>query len=186
MTDTETTFRTSFSTSRTPAAKDKLHLRIDPGDDGSPLATGRRSLLHAFGQWGGRLRTPSRAPVAERRRSPRQHVECLAWIGWKTWRRFEMNNALVVDISRGGAGVFTDSPPPTDCGIWLFLETPARNAVVRGQVLDVRATGQGQCMVRVRFSEPCPYVFFEAAVCGQHAVDPKARRTAMAVGAAMG
>jgi hypothetical protein len=127
---------------------------------------------------------PAPIPKVERRRTPRYHVECLAWVGWKTWRRFPMHDALLINISRGGALVFLDGPPPTDRDIWIFLETPGRNAVVKARVLEVQTTAQGQCAARVGFAEACPYVFFEAAVCGQHAADPKARRISMTGGAA--
>jgi hypothetical protein len=42
-------------------------------------------------------------------------------------------------------------------------------------MVEARITRQGQCSVRVAFDDPCPYDVFEAAVCGQHAADPKTR-----------
>ena len=39
-------------------------------------------------------------------------------------------------------------------------------------VLGVVATARGQCVVRVAFREPCPFAFFEAAVCGLATINP--------------
>jgi hypothetical protein len=163
-------------------------VRLDPAGDATHLAPGRTSLLRAFAAWGRQVVAPAPdpAPPVERRAVPRRHVECLAWVGWKSWRRFHMNDALVVNISRGGALVFLDAPPPTDRDVWVFLESPERNAVVKARVQQVQTTATGQCAAHVGFAEPCPYAFFEAAVCGQHAADPRARKVASAGGSGAG
>lgn len=114
-------------------------------------------------------------PVDRRGSDRHDHVECLAWIGWKTFRRFHTNHALIINLSRGGAQIFVDVPPPAGRPIWVFLETPGQNAVVKAKVRETCTTSQGQCMIRVEFSQPCPYAFFEAAVCGLPASDPKRR-----------
>ena len=158
--------------------------RVDPGSgsgsksgDGRDLAPGRGSLLRAFGAWG--KRPAGSVPAeGERRSATRHHVECLSWIGWKGWRRFEMKDALLVNLSRGGAQIFLDTPPPTDRAVWVFLEIPGQTTTVKGRVLETRTTDQGQCLVRIRFGQPCPYAFFEAAVCGLAATDPKLRPAA--------
>ncbi len=155
--------------------------RYDRGSEcGSDLAPGRGSLLRSFGVWD--RKAPARvvpqanpASVSERRLEDRLPVECHAWVGWKTWRRFQMNDALMIDLSRGGARVFLDAPPPTGRSIWVFIETPKLNSVVQARVLDVQSTRTGQCVARIAFDEPCPYGVFEAAVCGLAPVDPKRR-----------
>lgn len=142
-------------------------------DAGSALVPGRNSLMRAFGAWGSSKKAPARE---ERRSEPRHHqFECLAWLGWKTWRGFRSSDAVLIDISRGGARIFVDGPPPSGRPVWVFLETPERNTIVKARVLDLQTTRQGQCEVRVEFSEPCPYVFFEAAVCGMAPASPKNR-----------
>ncbi len=159
------------------------HIRIDAGSArGSDIAAGRGSLLRAFGGWGrragrGRMAPVHAAPVAPDRRADDRHrkVECQAWVGWKTFRRFHMNDALVINLSRGGAQVFLDTPPPDRKPVWVFLETPGQNAIVKARVLEFSTTPQGQCVIRVEFDEPCPYACFEAAVCGLAASDPRAR-----------
>jgi hypothetical protein len=150
-------------------------IRIDSGSaDGRDLAPGRRSFLGAFHVGDQAAATP----VRERRTEPRQyHVECLAWVGWRIWRGFRMNDAVLVDLSRGGARVFLDSPPPRGRDLWLFLETPRHTAVVRGRALEVESIAAGQCVVRVELRDPCPYALFEAAVCGLHSTDPRTRPT---------
>ena len=148
-------------------------VRVDAGGAPPHLTPGRGSLLKAFGAWGAKL--VPKPPGADRRKANRHDVDCHAWVGWKTWRRFHVKDALLVNIGRGGARVFLDAPPPTDRPLWIFLETGASHAVVKARVLDLRATAGGQCVARVAFHTPCPFVFFEAAVCGQHASDPKTR-----------
>jgi hypothetical protein len=141
-------------------------------DAGSAFAPGRSSLLKSFGAWG----TSKPTAVEERRSETRHHhVECLAWLGWKTWRGFRTRDAVLINISRGGARIFLDSPPPSGRPVWVFLETPSQNTIVKARVLDLQTTRQGQCEVRVEFSEPCPYAFFEAAVCGLAPANPRMR-----------
>ena len=161
-------------------------VRIDTGSaQGADIAPGRGSLLRAFGAWGSRSDASSgldaraaavAAAVRDRRAAPRhEQIECLAWLGWKTWRRFHMNDALVINLSRGGAQIFVDAPPPNDRPVWVFLETPGQNMIVKARVVELRPTGQGQCAVRVEFTEPCSLAFFDAAVCGLAAANPKMR-----------
>jgi hypothetical protein len=88
-----------------------------------------------------------------------------------------MTDALVINISRGGAQIFLDAPPPSHKPVWLFLETPRDRKIVKAEVQQIRATADGQCMVHVEFAEHCPYAFFEAAVCGQTASNPRNRMT---------
>jgi hypothetical protein len=144
-------------------------VRIDAGSD---LEPGRGSLLGKLGRRSARVFV---APAPEQRLTPRHQVECFAWVGWKSWRRFHMNDALLVNLSRGGASIFLDVPPPHDRPVWVFLETPSRRSVVKARVRDVQMTARGQCAARVAFDEPCPYAFFEAAVCGLAAANPKLR-----------
>jgi hypothetical protein len=175
MPETPTTTDTDPVPGRRPRGTQRV--RVDQGSrNGSEIAPGRGSLLNAFGAWRGRLARPP-VPVAEERRAESRHteVECQAWVGWKTWRRFRLTNALVVNLSRGGAQVFLDAPPPADATVWVYLETPSKKAIVKGQVREVCSTSGGQCVVRLQFSEPCPFAFFEAAVCGLAASNPRAR-----------
>jgi hypothetical protein len=81
----------------------------------------------------------------------------------------------MINVSRSGARIFLDTPPPTDRPVWVFLETPERSTVVKARVVEVRMTSGGQCAARVTFDEQCPYAFFEAAVCGLTPADPKKR-----------
>jgi hypothetical protein len=155
-----------------PESRRLRRIRVDAGSD---LAPGRGSLLGAF-QVRARTGTKTRTKTPERRAEPRhQHLECLAWVGWRTWRGFAMNDAVLVNLSRSGARVFLDGPPPRGRDLWLFLETPTQTAVVRARPLQSETTSQGQYAVRVEFREPCPYALFEAAVCGLHSTDPKTR-----------
>lgn len=145
-------------------------------DAGRPAGSGRSSLLHVFGIWAPCSRRVSRVvPKVERRQEERHEVECRAWLGWKTWRSFSTVDAVLVDLSRGGARIFLDSPPPVDQKIWIFLETAGGNAIVKARVRGVETTPCGQCSIRVEFDEPCPFAVFEAAVCGLAPIDPSRR-----------
>ncbi len=168
----ETPASTTAADPKRPEARGTKRVRIDRGSDrGSDLKPGLGSVLRAFGAWG---RQPARA---EEKRSDARHdvEECRAWVGWKTWRRFPIRHALMVNLSRGGALVFLDAPPPTDKPIWVYLETPGQKAVVKGKAVEIRETAAGQCTVRIAFETPCPYTVFEAAVCGLAPVDPRSR-----------
>ena len=152
--------------------------RFDKGDRAKSEGTGgRASLLSAFGIFGRPSPQPKPANIPERRVTERvHHLECKAWVGWKKFRGFSMNNALLVDISRGGARIFLDNTPPAQQPVWVYLETPTNHAAVRARVVVSETTPQGQCMLRVEFEEHCPYDFFEAAVCGLAACDPRNRQ----------
>ena len=160
-----------------PTPRGTKRVRIDQGPlRGSDIAPGR-------GQPPARLRAPGDGPSpaaarAEERRAEVRHdqVECRAWVGWKRWRRFPMSHALVINLSRGGAQVFLDAPPPPGTALWVFLETPGQTAIVKGRAVEVCLTAAGQCTVRVAFSKPCPFAFFEAAVCGLAGDPPEAAR----------
>jgi PilZ domain len=160
-------------------------IRIDPGSGsggGSDLGPGRGSLLSAFSAWGQQAVRMIVAPEPEPTLAPDRRalaredsLECLAWVGWKGHRQFFMNDAVVVNLSRGGAQIFLDAEPPKDNPVWIFLETPAENAIIKSRVLEVVATSHGQHSIRVAFDAPCSFALFEAAVCGMAPVNPKAR-----------
>ena len=156
-------------------------MRVDPGNPArSELGPGRGSLLRAFNAWGDRAKRAIVAPMPELdRRDDGRHenVECNAWVGWRSWRQFQMNDALLVNLSRGGAQIFLDAEPPLKRTLWVFLETPGQKAIVKGHIKEVSPTGQGQFSVRLEFDEPCPFALFEAAVCGLAPSNPKNRVT---------
>lgn len=160
-------------------ASTKKWMRVDPGTSArSELGPSRGSLLRAFNAWGDRAKRAIIAPMPEleRRETDRhENVECSAWLGWKSWRQFHMNSALLINLSRGGAQIFLDAEPPRKRSIWVFLETPGQKAIIRGHLNEVSATGQGQYSVRLEFDEPCPFALFEAAVCGLAPSNPKNR-----------
>lgn len=168
------------SDARTPtvsAPGRSMRVRVDAGRPlglGGVAGPGRGSLLGSF-----RAAGAGRAveiPSDDRRNEDRHHdVECQAWVGWRTWRGFAMNDAVLINLSRGGTRAFLNCAPPVGRKLWLFLETPGRKAVVKSRALEVQTTPSGQCVVRVAFDEPCPNALFEAAVCGQTASDPKTR-----------
>ena len=160
------------------ASRTTRRFRFDKADRAKAEGSGiLSSLLGDFGVLGRKAQSKKPTHVPERRATDRVHqLECKAWVGWKTFRGFSMNNALLVDISRGGARIFLDKAPPALHPVWIYLETPLKQASVRARVVVAEQTQQAQCMLRIEFEEHCPYEFFEAAVCGQTASDPKTRQ----------
>ena len=154
----------------TPLPLERRTIRFDPAPSGHPSGRARSgSLLGLF-------RMRGAVAPRERRAETRHEVEeCRAWLGWRIWRGFHAPDALIVNISRGGALVFLDEPPPDRKPVWLFLETPELKTIVKATPLEVRTTSSGQCAVRLAFDTPCPYGVFDAAVCGLPPADPRHR-----------
>lgn len=155
-----------------PKPIEKRKVRFDKVAPDSVAARAEsRSLLGLFRLWGGK-------PTPERRNSPRREVvESQVWLGW--WRGeagFLASSAVIINLSRGGAFIFLDEPPPKDQAVWICLGMPDPVGFVEARVVAIKTSRQGQCAVRLEFREPCPYGFFEAAVCGLPASDPRSRR----------
>src|SRR5205807_882868 len=118
-----------------PGQRRRVGGRPGPGEP-APVVRGLGRRPPAQGQGARRLRpADGRGPGAAA--DDRHRVECVAWVGWKSWRRFHMTDALMIDLSRGGARVFVDAPPPTGRAVWVFIETPGLNAIVKARVLEV-------------------------------------------------
>jgi hypothetical protein len=163
-----------------PRPIERRRIRVDsvePGDAGSGSATAGRSLLGLFRLLGNR-------PAPERRRLPRHAVvESRVWVGWRRGEAGVLaGDALLINLSRGGALVFLDERPPRDRPVWIGLETSGQADCIEARVVAIAAARLGQCAVRLAFLEPCPYAFFEAALCGLRRNDPR-RRPRHAAGA---
>jgi hypothetical protein len=160
------------STPLKPKPIEKRKVRFDKIAPGAAAPRAEnRSLLGLFRLWDGE-------PTAERRRAARHEVvESQVWLGW--WRGeagFLASSAVIINLSRGGAFIFLDERPPKDEPVWICLGMPDPVGFVEARVVGVKTSRQGQCAVRLEFREPCPYGFFEAAVCGLPACDPSRRR----------
>jgi hypothetical protein len=156
---------------KSPKAIEKRKIRFDSVVEGSePPRAESRSFLGLFRLW-------EPKPTPERRRAPRHEVvESQVWLGW--WRGssgFLASSAVIINLSRGGAFIFLDEKPPKDEPVWICLGMPDPVGFVEARVVEVTVSRQGQCAARIAFREPCPYGFFEAAVCGLPAADPRRR-----------
>jgi PilZ domain len=156
-----------------PKPIEKRIIRFDniaKGDGESPPRAESRSLLGLFRLW-------NNPPAQERRRAPRHEVvESQVWLRW--WRAPDgllSSSALIINLSRGGALVFLDVKPPKDQPVWIGQGTADHVDFVETRVVAIKTSRQGQCAVRLQFREPCPYGFFEAAICGMSATDPRRR-----------
>ncbi len=136
-------------------------IRIDTARAAEPTpVTDPEGLLDLFRAW------ISRAPE-ERRAMPRHEaVQYQVWLGWwKAPQEFLAPKARLINISRGGALVFSDDPPPRRQAVWVGLGEFEPSDCVGALVLDVRTARRRECAVRLAFHAPCPHRFFEAAVC---------------------
>jgi hypothetical protein len=162
-----------------PKPIEKRKVRFDKIAEGAETPRAEcRSFLGLFRLW-------ERQPAAERRRAPRyEAVESQVWLGW--WRGeagFLASSAVIINLSRGGAFIFLDDEPPADQPVWICLGMPDPVGFVEARVVAVKKSRQGQCAARLEFREPCPYSFFEAAVCGLSASDPRRRQRTGQAGA---
>ncbi len=87
-------------------------------------------------------------------------------IGWWIGPKFETAEIALRDISLSGASAITETPPPDSAPIWLRLNDPAHPDWVEATVVAVAAQRQKPALVRIQFTEPCPYEFFKAAIRG--------------------
>ena len=118
----------------------------------------------------------ARSLPKDRRTEPRlEPARFVCRLRAQSWFSSWQQDALIINISRGGALVFLDEPPPGVRKLGLELRTPKRNVFVPAKALDVRRTRSGQAAVRIAFSRPWPYDLFETAVCGLAPARPCAR-----------
>ena len=74
----------------------------------------------------------------ERREAPRyEPVETQAYVGWWKGSRFLVANALLINLSSGGALVEVDRRPPLSQPVWLGLGTPRATHHVQARALEV-------------------------------------------------
>jgi len=154
-----------------PKPIEKRKHRLDTVARGAVAARAEsRSLLGLFRLW-------EPQPKSERRRAPRHTVvESQVWLVWADAQGNEaVRCALIINLSRGGALIFVDEAPPKDRLVWISLGKPGPIGRVEARVVAIKSSRQGQCAVRIEFCDPCPYGFFEAAVCGLAPSDPRGR-----------
>jgi hypothetical protein len=123
-------------------------------------------LLELFRCW---FATPPRESRRAARHAARLYV---VWLGW--WQgegadEFFASTARLVNISRGGALIHVEHPPPEKHPVWMCLGTPEPDECLAATSLEVRRGRRGVCGVRLSFHAPCPSRFLEAAVCGRAA-----------------
>ncbi len=153
-----------------PMATSQRRIRLDSP---SPL----QGALRTGGMDASWTKRSSRgAIIPDHRREERYApVNHWAWLGWWRWRGFRMLDALVINISRGGALVFLDEPPPLRRSVWLFVGTPDTKITLKAKTVESIMTQHGQCAIRLQFRQPPPLELFDVAVCGLSSVDPKRR-----------
>jgi hypothetical protein len=152
-------------------------IRFDPRPGHDPAAptqprTREAGLLVLFRCW---FATPPRESRRAARHAPRLYVVWLGWWQGEGEEEFFALTARLANISRGGALIHVDHPPPEKHPVWMCLGTPEPDECLAATALEVRRSRRGECSVRVSFDAPCPSRFLEAAVCG-HATERTAMR----------
>jgi PilZ domain len=75
---------------------------------------------------------------------------------------------ILINISGGGAAVFTDEMLPDDLALWLTLQgASAATTPVESRLVGISVDASGLQIARFRFVEACPMDLFELAVHGQ-------------------
>jgi hypothetical protein len=77
------------------------------------------------------------------------------------------SNAEVVDISQTGIAVLSGEVPQSDQKIWLRLDQPSATDWVEVVLKEATRSSQGPHLIRLAFTQPCPYDFFKAALYGK-------------------
>jgi len=95
-------------------------------------------------------------------------------LGWWDGPDFQTTNIALKDISLSGASALTGTPPPPATPIWLGLDKPSFPDWIEAAVVEVIPHRWRPSLVRMKFSESCPYEFFKAAT---HGLDPTADPT---------
>jgi hypothetical protein len=128
--------------------------------EAAPAVQERAGWLELFRAWFAQS-------AEDRRLMPRHQVaRPLVWLGWSRGNEAYFSNpARLANISRGGALVFVADPPPEGVSVWICLGEPEPSLCLEATALEVRTASRKECTVRLRFREPCPHAFFNAAVC---------------------
>jgi hypothetical protein len=75
---------------------------------------------------------------------------------------------ILINISGGGAAVFTDAMLPDDLPLWLTLQgESAASTPVESRLVGISVDASGLKIARFRFVDACPMDLFELAVHGQ-------------------
>jgi hypothetical protein len=74
------------------------------------------------------------------------------------------SNAEVLDISQTGMAVLCDVVPRSDQKIWLRIDRPHPTDWVEVVLKGATTSSQGGHLVRLAFTQACPYDFFKAAL----------------------
>jgi PilZ domain len=162
---------------RAPAVGQTVSMRLESGAAGSERLEARVVATSAepSGKHIVRLQFTSWLPLAEvlerheehrlwTRYPARETCATLLWLDQNIEQTFP---GRLINISGGGAAVFTDAPLPAQEPIWLTL-SPGSLATtpVECRLVAVSIDASGSRLARFRFVEACPMDLFELAVNG--------------------
>jgi len=148
-----------------PGSRGGKTIRRDPSPMDDSVYRGRAEragLLNQFRRW---LTKPPQEGRRATRHAARTYVVWLGW--WQAEHEFFALTARLSNISRGGALIVVQQPPPENHPVWICLGTPEPDECLAAITLEVRTARRGECSIRLAFQEPCPSRFLEAAVCGR-------------------
>jgi len=145
------------------SGKKRIRLDPHPNEGEAPRAPSTDAgLLDRFRGW---LNAPPRECRSAARHAARTYLVWLGW--WHGENEFFALTARLSNISRGGALILVEQPPPENHPVWICLGTPEPDECLAATVLEVRRARRREYAIRLAFRAPCPSRFLEAAVCGR-------------------
>jgi hypothetical protein len=109
------------------------------------------------------LRARPRAVGEAFRTNPRHESRRKARLSWDVGKETRLVPARLVDISRVGAAVITNTPPAVLTPVRIRLVGSTPTPWIEAHVLGIEPT-DGIYRVRIQFREPCPTIMLKSAV----------------------
>ena len=113
-----------------------------------------------------RLETPrdARLKGADRRSAPRYAAaDTRCRVGWWEGQEFREGNAVLLNVSTGGALVTSNAAPPTGLDAWFRLDGAKPSPWIQAELIKVTKTWWGPGKLSFAFRSPCPYEMFKSA-----------------------
>lgn len=98
------------------------------------------------------------------RTNPRRKSSIRARLSWRHAGKPREVPARLINISRAGAALIANTPPPEAAAVLVRLMGVEPTPWIEADVLGVEPDARGRNRVRVRFREFCPDYFLKAAV----------------------
>ena len=115
----------------------------------------------------GFLRSRPRAVGEAFRTNPRHQSRRRALVTWEQDRENRTTKARLIDISRMGIALTSNTPPPDSARVKLRLVGSTPTPWIEGDVVGIEPS-DGTYRIRIKFREPCPTIMIKSAVLAPH------------------